>query len=290
MFDVSNIPTQSIIVSSELCLDVKRLDLIHSYVSGNKYYKLKYNLQQVQSLFYTGILSFGGAYSNHILALAFACNQLNLKSIAIIRGDELRNKPLNPILQQAQSWGMDFIFVSREEYRLRYHQQYLDDLQNKYPDYYILPEGGHNDLAIQGCSEILSAHDLAYYDYICCAVGTGGTLSGLSRVAKNQTVLGFSALKQMEFKIHSPYQNWQILQHYCFGGYAKVSPTLCEFIQYFQNNFNIPLEPIYTAKMMYGIFDLIQQGFFKPQSRILAIHTGGLVAGQLLLKGQSNAI
>lgn len=282
-----HIPYSSIAYHQNIQLDIKRLDLIHPYISGNKYFKLKYNLAYAQQHDYQGILSFGGAYSNHILALAYACQQSNLKSIAIIRGNELAHHPLNPILQQAQAWGMQFIFVSREEYRLRYHDDYLNSLQQKFANFYILPEGGHNDLAIKGCQEILTADDLTQYDYICCAVGTSGTITGLAQRATQQHLLGFSALKGYDFNIQQT--NIKIIDDYCCGGYAKITPSLHTFLEDFQHQYNIELDPIYTGKMMYGIFDLIQQSYFPKQSRILAIHTGGLIAGQYLLKDKSHA-
>lgn len=282
----NNCPNQSIIYHENIKLDIKRLDLIHPYISGNKYFKLKYNLQYAKQMNYQGILSFGGAYSNHILALAYACHQANLASMAIIRGDELAHRPLNPILQQAQSWGMQFIFVGRDEYRLRYHDDYLNSLQQKFVNFYILPEGGHNDLAIKGCQEILTADDLTQYDYICCAVGTSGTITGLAQ-RTTQQILGFSALKGYDF--NTQHTNVKIIDDYCCGGYAKITPALRNFLEYFQHQYHIQLDPIYTGKMMYGIFDLIQQSYFPQQSRILAIHTGGLIAGQYLLKDKFHA-
>ncbi|WLF83398.1 1-aminocyclopropane-1-carboxylate deaminase/D-cysteine desulfhydrase [Moraxella sp. ZY210820] len=283
-------PVQSFnqpILNQNIYLDIKRLDLIHPYISGNKYFKLKYNLAYAQRHHYHGILSFGGAYSNHILALAYACHQAHLSSIAIIRGEELAHRPLNPILQQAKNWGMQFIFVSRDTYRLRYHDDYLHYLQAQYPNFYVLPEGGHNDLAIKGCQEILTDDDLAQYDYICCAVGSSGTITGLAQRTTQQHLLGFSALKGYDFNIQ--HTNVKIIDDYCCGGYAKITPALRIFLEHFQQQYHIQLDPIYTGKMMYGIFDLIQQSYFPQQSRILAIHTGGLMAGQYLLKGKSHA-
>lgn len=266
-------------------LDLKRLDLIHPTISGNKFFKLYYNLQHAKQLGFQSILSFGGAYSNHVLALAYACNQLNLKSVAMIRGHELKDQPLNPVLTLAKQQGMQFCFVSREEYRLRHELSYLEQLKQNYPHHYIIPEGGTNALAIQGCMEILSEKDKQYYDIICCAVGTGGTMTGLIESSLPQhTVLGFSALKgaflNQTIQNMTNKTNWQITEHYCMGGYAKLSMELWEFLKSFEQQYAIVLDPIYTGKMMYGVIDLIHQGYFPPHSRILAIHSGGQLAGQ----------
>lgn len=260
-------------------LDIKRLDLIHPYLSGNKLFKLKYNLQHIMQHKYCGILSFGGAYSNHISALAYACHTLKLDSIAMIRGEELKYQPLNPLLQQAQQHGMQFHFVSRDEYRLRHNHDYLQQLQTQYPDYFILPEGANNQYAIQGCQEILTPED-NYYDIVCCAVGTAGTIKGLISSDFNGDILGFSALKgdflAQEIKSFTNKNNWRIIDDYCMGGYAKSSKILEDFMMQMQQEYQLPLDRIYTAKMFYGIFDLIQQGYFIANSRILAIHSGGL--------------
>lgn len=292
---MSNFFASTPIISTDvLCtqpvqVDLKRLDLIHPYISGNKFFKLKYNILQAKNLNYQGLLSFGGAYSNHILALAYAGWMLEMPTIAIIRGEELADRPLNPILKQAQDWGMKFIFASRKMYNLRYNHDYLSHLAQEYSHYFILPEGACNEFAQQGCSEILSDYDITFYDYICCAVGTGGTITGLiERSQPHQKILGFSALKghflTPEIQKHTTKQNWQILDDYCFGGYAKYSLNLVHFIHQFKQDFNIDLEAIYTAKMMYGIFDLIKNDYFPINSKILAIHTGGVMAGQYLIK------
>lgn len=280
--DIQHIPTQELLLNHPLNirLCVKRLDLIHPFISGNKLFKLKYNLQHVIQKNYRGILSFGGAYSNHISALAYACHTLKLDSIAMIRGEELKYQALNPLLQQAQQHGMHLHFVSRDEYRLRHDDYYLQQLQTQYPDYFILPEGANNQYAIQGCQEILTTEDKNHYDMVCCAVGTAGTIKGLISSDFNGDILGFSALKgdflAQEIKLFTNKQNWRIIDDYCMGGYAKSSKALENFIVKMQQEYQLPLDRIYTAKMFYGIFDLIQQGYFKANSRILAIHSGGL--------------
>ncbi|MHA3052191.1 1-aminocyclopropane-1-carboxylate deaminase/D-cysteine desulfhydrase [Acinetobacter sp. ANC 4640] len=275
------IPIETLMQCNDIQLDLKRLDLVHPQISGNKFYKLKYNLQQAQQQDKTAVLTFGGAYSNHIAATAYAAQMLGLESIGIIRGEELAQRPLNPTLQTAHEMGMQLEFISRQIYQQRHEPDFIQQLQQQFPDCYLIPEGGTNALAIQGCQEILTSEDLNHYDVFCCAVGTGGTLSGLIQASDSRhQLLGFSALKgeflTQEVKQFTDKSNWKILDDYCCGGYAKTSPELIQFIQTFEQQYQIPLEQVYTGKMLMGIFDLIQQGFFQKGSRILAIHTGGL--------------
>ena len=283
MFDhiVPSVPYQSINLSYSVHLDIKRLDLIHPQISGNKFFKLKYNILEAQKQGLTRILTFGGAYSNHIAATAYAAHLFGLKSVGIIRGEELATQPLNPTLANAQKLGMQLHFVSRNEYRLRNDGNHLQQLHNQFSETFIIPEGGTNDLAVQGCQEILSQSDLQNYDVICCAVGTGGTISGLiERSSLHQHVLGFSALKgdflKQDIMQWTKKQNWSLTDAYCCGGYAKTSPELLAFIQKFEKQHGVPLEPIYTGKMMFGLFDLIKNNYFPEGTRILAIHSGGL--------------
>ncbi|WP_269914933.1 1-aminocyclopropane-1-carboxylate deaminase/D-cysteine desulfhydrase [Acinetobacter sp. HY1485] len=254
-------------------LDIQRLDLVHPYISGNKFYKLKYNLIEAQAQQFKGVLTFGGAYSNHIAATAYAAHHYGLNSIGIIRGDELKDAPLNPTLANATRLGMQLIFVSRQTYKQRHEPNFLEQLQQQYPQYYLIPEGGTNALAIQGCKEILPYE--CNYDYICCAVGTGGTITGLIE-STDAHIIGFSALKGIAFNLNTQKKNWHITDNYACGGYAKMTPELREFIQKFEQQYDVLLDPVYTAKMMYGIDDLFKKGYFQPNDRVLAIHTGGL--------------
>ena len=176
---------------------------------------------------------------------------------------------------------MQLHFVSRAEYRLRHEVEYLQQLQQQYPQAFIIPEGGSNSLAIQGTQEILSPDDLENYDVICCAVGTGGTLAGIIESSSDhQHILGFSALKgdflKQDIQQWTDKSNWSLTDAYCGGGYAKTTPELLKFIQNFEQKYQIPLEHIYTGKMMMGLLDLIQHNHFPAHTRILAIHTGGL--------------
>ena len=283
MFDAiaQRIPSQKLQLNLPIELSIKRLDLIHPQISGNKFFKLKYNFLAAQKLGCKRIITFGGAYSNHIAATAFAAQKFGFDSIGIIRGEELQYKALNATLSTAQQFGMQLQFVSRAQYRQKDQAEFLAELEQKFPHSYIIPEGGSNACAIQGCAEILSHDDLQNYDVICCAVGTGGTISGLIQASSDQQmVLGFSALKgdflNAEVAKQTIKSNWNIMDDYCFGGYAKTSPELLSFIQQFEQDFSIPLEQVYTGKMLYGIFDLIQRGYFTAGCRILVIHSGGL--------------
>jgi len=264
-------------------LTVKREDLHGDGISGNKLRKLKYNVAKAIDEGYSQIVTFGGAYSNHILAASYIKRSYGIDIIGVIRGEELADKiKENPTLSLAQENGMQFHFVSRETYRDKMSPDFLIELKDKFGDFYLLPEGGTNDLAIKGCEEILTKQD-ATFDCVCCAVGTGGTVAGLINAStENQKVIGFSALKgdflKDDVAALVTKKNWNIQTNYHFGGYAKVNSELISFINDFKEHTGILLDPIYNGKMMYGIFDLIKKGYFPKNTSILAIHTGGLQA------------
>jgi 1-aminocyclopropane-1-carboxylate deaminase len=264
-----------------ISLVIKREDLIHPFVSGNKFRKLKYNLLQAKAENQSTLLTFGGAYSNHIAAVAYAGKENGFKTIGIIRGDELADKiASNPTLKFAQECGMQLEFVSREAYRLKTEAAFLEQLEEQYGSFYLVPEGGTNAFAIKGCEEILTNEDTVF-DYIGCAIGTGGTISGIINSAlSHQKVLGFPALKgeflQDEIRNFVHNDNWELITDYHFGGYAKVNDELIAFINWFFEQTQIPLDPVYTGKMVFGIFDLITKNYFPENSKILLIHTGGL--------------
>ncbi|QSE98119.1 1-aminocyclopropane-1-carboxylate deaminase/D-cysteine desulfhydrase [Fulvivirga lutea] len=274
-------------------LYIKREDLIHPFVSGNKWRKLKYNLEEARAKGLKTIATFGGAYSNHIYATAAAAKEADFLSIGIIRGEELANKSLNKTLQFAIENGMQLKFVSREEYRKKSGSEFIQKLNNELGDIYLIPEGGTNSLAIKGCTEILD-NSTKEFDYICTSAGTGGTLSGLIVSSKDhQKILGFSSLKgeflakDVEDLVYNykgtQKKNWGINTNYHFGGYAKTNDELIRFIKQFERDYSILLDQVYTGKMMYGINDLIQTGYFKSGTKILAIHTGGLQGRTALL-------
>lgn len=270
----------------DVALYIKREDLIHPTISGNKYRKLKYNIEDAQTQQKEVLLTFGGAYSNHIAALASVGKAYGFQTIGVIRGDELgenlsKTLDSNPTLQFAHQCGMKFDFISRSDYRNKTSESFIKKLKDKYGDFYLVPEGGTNELAIKGCEEILNA-ETEKFDYICVAVGTGGTIAGIIKSAtENQQTIGFPALKG-DFLIEEikKYTNrtdkWTLNTMYHFGGYGKTSDELIQFINKFKSETKIPLDPIYTGKMMFGIIDLIKKGTFKNGTKILAIHTGGL--------------
>ena len=267
--------------SNKISVSIRREDLIHPIVSGNKFRKLKYNLLQAKAKNQQTLLTFGGAYSNHIAAVAFAGKENGFKTIGIIRGDELESKIAeNPTLKFAQECGMHFEFVSRENYRHKTEASFLENLKTKFGNFYLVPEGGTNEFAVKGCEEILTETD-SQYDFVCCAIGTGGTISGIiNSILPHQKVLGFPALKgdflKDEIRNFAKNENWELINDYHFGGYGKVNPELISFINQFYAENKVPLDPIYTGKMVFGVMDLIEKGYFPENSKILLIHTGGI--------------
>ncbi len=260
---------------------MKRDDLLHSIISGNKWRKLKFILDHA---LYSGtdtIISMGGMYSNHLHALAFAGKALGLKTIAYIRGEA--PAVLTPTLIDLKAWGMELRFISRTDYRqLRHYKGYLD-LPGITPQQYWLPEGGAQVLALSGVAELVKEIEIVY-DHLCVPCGTGTTLAGLIAATDDQvSVLGFAALKNAGFLnkdvnslLKQSKNNWLINLDYHFGGFASTTPELLNFMSDFQAKTTIQLEPIYTGKMMYALYDLIRKGHFSAGQRIIAVHTGGL--------------
>ena len=279
------VPNQLISKVNGITVYLKREDLLHPEISGNKFRKLKYNIEEAILQKKETLLTFGGAYSNHIAATAAAGNLYKLQTIGVIRGEELgedieRTFSENQTLRFAASHGMKLEFMSRSDYRRKDLEEIIAKLQEKYGRFYLVPEGGTNALAIKGCEEILQGEDKDF-DFICCPVGTGGTISGIINSSSgNQHILGFPALKgaflNSEVEKLTRKKNWKLTIDYHFGGYAKVNSELVDFINNFRQKYGVALDPVYTGKMMFGIFDLIAKGYFSENTRILAIHTGGL--------------
>jgi 1-aminocyclopropane-1-carboxylate deaminase len=274
--------TSPILTKQNLTLHIKRDDLLHPLISGNKWRKLKYNLIAMHTQGKNELVTFGGAFSNHIYACAAAGKEFNFKTHGIIRGPEL---DLNsPTLQFAKQAGMQLHPVTRLEYRERNKSNYLTTLQARFPNAYLIPEGGTNEAALLGCKELVES--LPHSDYIVCPTGSGGTLAGLIEGASlNTHVIGVAVLKQAEYLIDeiktlskraNSQHNWQLLCDYHDGGYGKFSTQLWQFCQSMLTSQQLPLEPIYSGKMMYAVWQLIEQGFFPSGSKIIAIHTGGL--------------
>ncbi len=265
-------------------LFIKREDELHPVISGNKYRKLVYNIEEAKRQGKTTLLTFGGAYSNHLVATAGAGKLAGFSTIGVVRGNELKNnvkaQSENPTLSACLDYGMEFEFVTREDYRKKKENAFIQRLKDKFGDFYLVPEGGTNEWAIKGCEKILTEED-TIYDVICTAVGTGGTISGIINSSKpHQKVIGFPALKgdflRKEIEKYTISDNWSLNLDYNFGGYAKVSQKLITFINRFKKETNIPLDPVYTGKMLYGVVDMIKRGVFPKGTKILAIHTGGL--------------
>ncbi len=265
-------------------LFIKREDLNHPTIQGNKFRKLKYNLQEAKETGKNTLLTFGGAFSNHVYATAAAGKAFDFQTIAVIRGEKI--EPLNATLAFAEEQNMRLHFVSRSEYRQKENIDFLQDLRQQFGDFYLLPEGGSNALAVKGCAEIVMEIQTDF-DYLCSPVGTGATLAGLIHGSKKgQKVIGFPALKGGDFlkkdidflleNFENKNKEWALITDYHFGGYAKFQPELIAFMDTFQQKHGIQLEPIYTGKMLFGIYDLIQKDYFKPNSTIIAVHTGGL--------------
>ncbi len=284
-----------ILHQKQVSLHIKREDLIHPLVSGNKFRKLKYNLIEAKEKGLNTLLTFGGAFSNHIAATAFAGKKHGIKTIGIIRGEELEGKwSENPTLKLAYEHGMRFKFISRTDYRNKNSPLFKALLIAEFGSFYLLPEGGTNTLAVKGCEEILTTND-SRFNVICSSVGTGGTIAGLvNGSGQNQRVLGFPALKgdflKEDIRKFVQREDWELQTDYHFGGYAKVTKELVDFINDFRVQTQIPLDPIYTGKMVFGILDLVKKNHFKAGTEILAIHTGGLqsIAGMNTLLKKKN--
>jgi 1-aminocyclopropane-1-carboxylate deaminase/D-cysteine desulfhydrase-like pyridoxal-dependent ACC family enzyme len=267
---------------------VKRDDLLcigdEPAFCGNKWRKLQYNLLEAQRQQHKTLLTFGGAFSNHLAAVAQAGRLFGFQTIGIVRGE--RMEPLNPTLQFCESQDMLLHFISRSAYREKRKPIFIEKLHEQFGDFYLLPEGGTNALALRGCAEMMAeirtqANEKT--DFFAVACGTGGTLAGMIQGLENkEQAIGFSALKgdflraEVQQWAGKNRQHWHIQTGYHCGGYAKFTPELIAFINDFNVKFGIPLDPIYTGKLFYGLFDLIAHGFFPPGSRIVAVHTGGL--------------
>ncbi|MCE7040806.1 1-aminocyclopropane-1-carboxylate deaminase/D-cysteine desulfhydrase [Dyadobacter sp. CY312] len=277
-------------------LYIKRDDLIHPTVSGNKWRKLKYNLADAIAGNHATLLTFGGAYSNHLYATAAAGNALGFKTIGIVRGEDFESE-LTPTLLFCREQNMDLHFISRQEYKRRNEAEYLNEISKKFKMPYLIPEGGTTGLALNGVGEMATEtqSQLGFRPaYYATAAGTGGTAAGILSTGSN--VLAFSALKGGGFLADDISEllatsenpgNLQLLTQYHFGGYAKWTPELLSFMADFYARHGIQLEQVYTAKMMYGLYDLMAKDFFKPGDTVVAVHTGGL-QGLLVQKMTDN--
>ena len=295
-FFENDVPVQSLepplCTAKGVTVDVKRLDLLHPLVNGNKGFKLKYNLLKAMSEKGQAVLTFGGAWSNHIYATAAAGKELGIRTTGIIRGEEPAQ--YSSTLEFARACGMHLEFVSRLDYEEKNTDEFKAWLQGKFGDFHLVPEGGSNYYGINGCMEILSASDKANYDAVALAVGTGATLAGmLLSATPRQRLIGFSALKGGDFLRddvlrHLEYflmnkelandfaSQFSIETGYHFGGYGKWTDELMGFITEIETSYNLPLDQVYTGKALFGLLDLIARDTFTSGERILFVHTGGL--------------
>lgn len=258
-----------------------REDLRGLQEGGNKYFKLKYNLEEARRCGYSQVLSFGGAYSNHIAALAAAGHRLGIKTIGVIRGHE---GTITTTLQKATENGMQLHFMSREDYRKKESPEIEQMLKEAFGDFYMIPEGGSNELGIKGCTEIIQDIPVDF-DIICVPAGTGATAAGvLMSLPAGRSVIAFQVLKakgvirkNIEKIIHTDglLSHLDVKEEYHFNGYAKKNAELMEFISRFYEDHKIALDHVYTGKMMYGIMDLVRKGELRGK-RVIAIHTGGM--------------
>ncbi len=261
---------------------LKRDDLIHREIPGNKWRKLKYNLAAAAHEGHDTLLTFGGAYSNHIRATAAAGHYFGFSTIGVIRGEE--HRPLNPTLAYAVSRGMRLEYLDRTSYRHKHETDIIETMQHRFGRFYLLPEGGSNPLALRGCAE-LCTEIVIDFDIIGCACGTGGTLAGIAAaLTPDRAALGFSVLKgggflyeqvrQLQLDYGTTTRNWSLELGYHFGGFARRTSVLDRFITDFADRHGIDLDWIYVAKMVYGLFAMIERGAFKPGSVIVAVITG----------------
>lgn len=263
-------------------LDMLRLDKIHPVISGNKWFKLKYHLENFATGNYKGILTFGGAWSNHIVATACAACLQKIDSIGIIRGE----KPLqlSPTLEEAMKYNMELKFISRENYRQKNTDEFISSIKKEFPGYYIIPEGGAGDEGEKGAGEILQLVADNNYSHLACAVGTGTMFNGLlKKTLSHQRLLGIIVLKGWKEIVQS--KNGELIHNYHFGGYAKHDAALISFMNDFYRQTNIPTDFVYTGKLAFAIADLIKKDHFHQESKILMIHSGGLQGNVSLQKG-----
>lgn len=283
--DFQNIHSEQL-VNRKISLDVLRLDRIHPVVSGNKWFKLKYYLEEAVQLKASTVATFGGAWSNHIVAVAYACKEASLESIGIIRGE----KPvaLSAALKDAENYGMKLFFVSRQEYKDK--QQIISNYGNK--DWYWINEGGYGQNGTKGAAEISSSYDLSSYSHIIAAVGTGTMVAGLIGSSHNeQQIIGISATKgnlslknEILFLLDKvPHENkFELFHDYHFGGFGRHPDEFINFLNQVYLQHNLPLDIVYTGKTFFAIEDLLKKNHFSEESKLLMIHSGGLQGNKSL--------
>ena len=294
LFDTSKVNIENLkdelFLQKQVTVSVLRLDQIHPLLSGNKMFKLHYFLEDALNSGHKRVLTFGGAYSNHLAATAFACKALQLKSVGVVRGEQ--PKQLSPTLLQCIKDGMELKFISRKEYEKKEDTTFLAALKSAYGDCMVIPEGGFHPNGVKGAALIMDLINGEHYTHICTATGTATTLAGLLQAATaGQTIVSFPVLKGMEDideRIYTltgrqqQFGNLLVFYDYHFGGYAKKDDDIIEFMNDCWLKYQLPLDFVYTAKMLYGVIDCIKKDLFKKQSKILCLHTGGLQGNKSL--------
>ncbi len=271
-------------------ISILRLDQLHPIVSGNKWYKLRYYIEEVLHSTAQTIASFGGPYSNHLVALAFAAQENKLKSIGFVRANQ--NEPITPSLQEAITYGMNLEFIGRTQFQETKNELLQKNKSNTHSTTYFIDEGGYGALGAKGAATILSVQDTRSFDYILCAVGTGTMLAGLiNGAAPNQAIIGipilkneFSLAEEVDALVINKQIPWTLLHEFHHGGYAKTSPALFQFMNELWNTEQIPTDRVYTGKLIFAVNQLIQTHYFKPNSKVLIIHSGGLQGNRSLPK------
>lgn len=294
LFDISNISIEVIqdelFSRKQVTVSVLRLDQVHPVLSGNKLFKLHYFLEEALQSDHKTILSFGGAYSNHLAATAYACASLKLKCIGVVRGE--KPAPLSNTLQQCIADGMLLKFIPRRQFAEKENDDFSKTLQKEFGECIIVPEGGYHPLGAKGAALIMDVPGIISYSHICTATGTATTLAGLlSGSESHQTIIGIPVLKGMtdiveriKYLTNKKYapENLQLLNEYHLGGYAKKNDDLLMFMNHCWQQYHLPLDFVYTAKMFYAMMDSIKKDHFPKGSNILCVHTGGLQGNKSL--------
>ena len=281
-------------VGADLNFFIKRDDLIHPHISGNKWRKLKLNLLNAQAKKLDTVLTFGGAFSNHLAATSFACKSLGLKSIGVVRGEEVDLN--NSTMKFVRECGMQVFPISREDYKLKTDEGFIQGLHEQFGAFYLVPEGGSNFYGVTGCQEIVTENpkDFEKIDLVCCSAGTATTISGilaadlfnfktlcfspfkggvfLKQEIEKQLLFGYWDNEWVEEKLNSV----EFILDYHFGGFGKIKPELIKFIDWIYTETGIQFDLLYNGKMLFAIYDLCKRGFFKSGQNIMIIHTGGV--------------
>lgn len=287
MNPIPNIEPIPYLSNPQVAIDTLRLDQIHPIVSGNKWYKLRFYIQEAIKSQATTIASFGGPYSNHLVALAYMAKENGLKCIGYVRSND--GEPITPTLQEAIDYGMEIVFAGRSAFQEK-KNELLSQNQESTNGLYFVNEGGYGVLGAKGASTLMGDWS---YDYIVCAVGTGTMIAGiLNAVAKHQKIIGIPVLKN-EGTIHSEIAellddknaNFTLLHQFHQGGYAKTTPDQIEFMNRLWAHASIPTDIVYTGKVFYAVEQLMHANYFNPNSKVLIIHSGGLQGNRSLAKG-----